>query len=156
MSIFSHKPNDYLCPFCLIAKGVEHKNIATKQSEIICHNSDTTAFISSRQWPNNPGHVIVIPNDHYENVFDFPPEKASQIQKTILAVALAMKRVYSCPGISTRQHNEPAGDQDVWHYHVHVFPRYVNDRLYETHWLKMDPNERSQFAKHLRDAIFEN
>jgi histidine triad (HIT) family protein len=29
-----------------------------------------------------------------------------------------------------RQHNEPAGNQDAWHYHVHVFPRYAGDALY--------------------------
>jgi diadenosine tetraphosphate (Ap4A) HIT family hydrolase len=31
---------------------------------------------------------------------------------------------------ASRQHNEPAGDQAVWHYHVHMFPRYVDDELY--------------------------
>lgn len=44
--------------------------------------------------------------------------------------ALALKAALSCDGISTRQQNEPAGDQDVWHYHVHVFPRYADDGLY--------------------------
>lgn len=42
------------------------------------------------------------------------------------------RETYGCDGISTRQHNEPDGDQDVWHYHVHVFPRYRGDGLYET------------------------
>jgi len=38
--------------------------------------------------------------------------------------------VDGCDGVSTRQHNEPAGNQDTWHYHVHVFPRYIDDGLY--------------------------
>ena len=47
-------------------------------------------------------------------------------------MALTMKVVYSCDGISTRQHNEPAGNQDVWHYHLHVTPRYKDDVFYST------------------------
>ena len=49
------------------------------------------------------------------------------------AFAVAMRETYGCSGISTRQHNEPAGNQDVWHHHVHVFPRYLNDQLYTRH-----------------------
>jgi histidine triad (HIT) family protein len=47
-------------------------------------------------------------------------------------MAVAIRSTYGCDGISTRQHNEPAGYQDVWHYHVHVFPRYTDDLLYGT------------------------
>jgi histidine triad (HIT) family protein len=41
-----------------------------------------------------------------------------------------MRATYGCDGTSVRQHNEPAGDSAVRHYHVHVFPRYVDDGLY--------------------------
>jgi diadenosine tetraphosphate (Ap4A) HIT family hydrolase len=47
----------------------------------------------------------------------------------VKAVSLAMKTVYACDGGSTRQHTEPAGNQDVWHYHVPVTPRYRDDRF---------------------------
>jgi hypothetical protein len=40
-----------------------------------------------------------------------------------------MRDAFGCEGISTRQHNGPAGNQDVWHFHLHVFPRYPNDGL---------------------------
>lgn len=54
-----------------------------------------------------------------------------------------------------RQHNEPGGGQDVWHFHVHVFPRQANDRLYETnsdtHLTTKD--ERAPYAKRLRTAL---
>ena len=55
--------------------------------------------------------------------------------------------------MSTRQHNEPAGYQDVWHYHVHVFPRYAGDELYATrdvYWPSAD--EMRAFADRLRAA----
>ena len=60
-----------------------------------------------------------------------------------------MRASYDCAGISTRQHNEPAGNQDVWHLHVHVFPRHHDDRLYEQHlatrWVT--PSEREPYAE---------
>ena len=66
-------------------------------------------------------------------------------------VAVAMRAAYACDGISVRQHNEPAGGQDVWHLHVHVFPRYDGDRLYERNlearWVATD--ERAGYARAL-------
>jgi len=47
-------------------------------------------------------------------------------------IAIAMKQAYRCDGISTRQHNETHGNQEVWHFHLHVYPRYQGARLYET------------------------
>ena len=62
---------------------------------------------------------------------------------------------YDCQGISTRQHNEPAGDQDVWHFHVHVYPRYDNDDLYKNHDRKafVDATARAPFAEKLRHFL---
>jgi histidine triad (HIT) family protein len=63
--------------------------------------------------------------------------------------------VYDCLGTSFRQHNEPAGYQEVWHYHLHVFPRYPNDNLYmrslERRWAA--PAEREPYAQRLRDYL---
>ena len=89
-----------------------------------------TAFIAPRWWPNNEGHVLIIPNAHFENLYELPRLYAHRIQDLSQDIALAFKQVYQCHGVSTRQHNEPAGNQDVWHYHLHVFPRYADDNLY--------------------------
>jgi len=59
--------------------------------------------------------------------------------------------VYKCDGVSTRQHNEPSGNQDVWHYHLHVFPRYKNDNLYKTDRRNSEPEERTEYAEKLRE-----
>lgn len=67
-------------------------------------------------------------------------------------MAIAFKRVYGCDGVSTRQHNEPAGNQEVWHYHLHVFPRYVDDDLYDLTAQRRltTPDERQPYADRLR------
>lgn len=52
-----------------------------------------------------------------------------------------------------RQHNEPAGNQDVWHYHLHVFPRFVNDKLYKSDRENTKPEERLEYAQKLRHYL---
>lgn len=54
-----------------------------------------------------------------------------------------------------RQHNEPDGNQDVWHFHVHVFPRYAGDNLYTNHENKrfVSLAERKVYADRLKAAL---
>ena len=138
-----------MCPFCLVAQGVENEHVYTTATDIVWQDEVTSAFIGSHQWPNNRGHVIIIPNRHYENIYDLPLDLATAIHERARAIAVAMKAAYGCDGISTRQHNEPAGNQDVWHYHLHVFPRYHGDRLYASERARMAPDERAACARRL-------
>jgi histidine triad (HIT) family protein len=128
--MFNHEPIGYVCPFCLLAQGSQ--DTYNSQQDIIYQDKLVTAFISPRWWPNNPGNVLIIPSKHFENIYDLPASYAYRIQDIAKEVAIALKEVYKCDGVSTRQHNEPAGGQDVWHYHLHVLPRYQGDNLYRS------------------------
>lgn len=156
--MYNHEPEDYVCPFCLIVKGIENEHVYTKQSDIIYRDNDITAFIASHWWPKTSGHVLVIPNEHYENVYDIPDEILSKVQVFGKKVALALKEVYPCDATSFRQHNEEHGNQDVWHYHLHVFPRYKEDNFYLTHNEKRrsEPEERLEYARKLREYFNQN
>ena len=68
-------------------------------------------------------------------------------------IAIAFKETYGCDGTSTRQHNEPGGNQEVWHYHVHVFPRYEGDGLYGARRRRTTPDERLVYADRLRSWL---
>ena len=151
--MYNHAPENYICPFCLLIEGIKNQHVYSVQSDIIYHNNIITAFIGSHQWPNNHGNVIVVPNQHYENIYDLPIHYAVDIHRAARMIALAMKAVYSCDGVSTRQHNEPAGNQDVWHYHLHVTPRYKDDQFYLTHREFMSVNERAKHAEKLRSYL---
>jgi len=85
-------------------------------------------------------------------MYALPASYAHRIQDIAKEVALAFKKVYKCDGVSTRQHNEPAGGQDVWHYHLHVFPRYENDNLYQNLSLAefVPFEQRNVYAERLR------
>lgn len=115
------------------------------------------AFVASHWWENNHGHVLVVPVLHYENLYELPDDVGADIFAMSRRIALALRRGYGCDGISTRQHNEPAGYQDVWHYHLHVFPRYGNDRLYPADGNKRlsTTEERVPFVAKLRKALTE-
>ncbi|HEX3814584.1 MAG TPA: HIT family protein [Mycobacteriales bacterium] len=128
--MFNHEPPDYHCPFCLLASG--GADGINNPRTIVARTDQALAVVSPRWWPRNHGHVLVVPTGHFENLYDIPTVAGHAVHDLVRQVARAMRRSYSCSGISTRQHNEPDGNQDVWHYHVHVFPRYPDDRLYES------------------------
>lgn len=113
--MYNHAPNDYACPFCLLVQGIKNEHVYSIQTDIVYHDDAITALIGSHQWPNNPGNTIIISNEHFENIYDLPVHFAPKIHGLARTLAPAMKTVYSCDGVSTRQHNEPAGKQDVWH-----------------------------------------
>ncbi|MCP4427770.1 MAG: HIT family protein [Chloroflexi bacterium] len=154
--MYNHAPDSYQCPFCLLIQGIKNENVESVYTDIICQNDVVTAFIGSRQWPRNPGNVIIVPNKHYENIYELPPQLAGAVQEAAQIIALMMKRTYHCDGISTRQHNEPAGNQDVWHYHLHVTPRFEDDRLYHTlatERMLMPSEERAWHAQQLKAQL---
>jgi len=129
--MYNHEPKDYDCPLCRIVKKQE--NPVTSYRDIVLQNELATAFIAGKWAISNPGHVIIIPNKHYENLYDIDEKYLQAASVMSKKIAIALKETYKCDGVSTRQHNEPAGNQDVWHFHLHVVPRYENDHMYENH-----------------------
>ena len=156
MSDYSHAPPDYVCPFCYLVQGRKHESVASTPEDIVTQDDEVTAFICTRWWTNNRGHVLVIPNQHIENIYSMPTHLLSRVQEVGREIAIAFKETYGCDGVSSRQHNEPAGYQDVWHYHLHVFPRYAGDRLYLESHRTAGPEERMPYAEKLRQWFQEN
>lgn len=150
---YTHVPAGYDCPFCRVGRADYSGSVLTRESDIVARTDEVTAFIASHWWTNNPGHVLIVPNAHYENIYELPVEVGGLIHAMARDVALAMKQAYGCDGISTRQHNEPAGNQDVWHYHLHVFPRFHGDDLYGSARRVTTAEERTPYAERLRAAF---
>lgn len=127
----------------------------TKASDVVLRAEGWTAFVASHWWPANPGHVLVVPDVHVENLYELPDSLGVGLVHLSRRIAVALKQAYGCDGTSTRQHNEPAGYQDVWHFHQHVFPRWRDDRLYERTGERAPApaDERARRAALLRDAL---
>ena len=147
------EPEGYDCPFCRVARGEDGR--WNTRADVVYRDNETTAFVGPKWWPRNEGHAIVIPNRHVEHLYDAPPELLGALYDTVRRVAIAIRASYGCDGTSTRQHNEPGAMQDVWHLHVHVFPRWEDDRLYErtgeARWVEAE--ERAPYAERLRAAL---
>lgn len=145
----SHEPEGYECPFCRLQSGVN--NEYNQPDDVVAVTELALALISPKWWPNNPGAVLVIPRAHHENLYSIPPVIGHAVWDLTQQVAVAVRNSYDCDGVSTRQYNEPVGSQDVWHLHVHVFPRWHDDRLYqrdaEARWV--EPSERATYAAKL-------
>ena len=138
-------------PFCVLVTGADNTSVESKQSDIFYRDDNIIAFISAGWWPNNPGSVLIIPKTHHRNIYDIPKTLYNAVNEFGRRLAVIMKREYECDGISFRQHNEAAGGQSVEHYHLWVFPRYHNDRLYQLYAEgSVVPVEmRNQYARRL-------
>jgi histidine triad (HIT) family protein len=153
--MYNHAPADYVCPMCAFVSGNPEPGWSIHE-DIVLEDDQVLALISSRWWPRNLGHVILVPKQHFENIFDLPDELGTPIHAAAKRIALALKATYNCNGVSTRQHNEPAGNQDLWHYHLHIFPRYTGDELYLTPRSEIretTPEERRPYAERLRNFL---
>ena len=136
----------------MIKDGIEGDYPYTKQADIFYKDSTLVAIIASHGWRTNKGHVLIFPTKHFENIYDIPEDTLSLISKFSKKVSIALKEVYKCEDITLRQNNEPAGDQDVFHYHLHVFPRYKDDNINQIKGLRVlgPEEERDRFASSLR------
>ncbi|WP_246613042.1 HIT family protein [Paractinoplanes bogorensis] len=150
--MFNHEPDGYECPFCRLVAGVDDPAGVNLTADIVRRNPLATAFVAPGWWPNNQGHVLVVSDAHHENLYDLPAEAGHAVHDLVREVAVAIRHTYDCAGVSTRQHNEPAGHQTAWHYHVHVFPRYPGDELYKSPSLPgfASPAARLPYARKLR------
>jgi len=151
--MYNHAPVDYKCPLCLTAQGVENENTMAKQADVFYRDDHVFGMINSKFVGNNPGHIIVVPIKHYENLYDIPKEVAHRIFDVSQQMALALKEVRNCDGVMTQQNNEPASGQHAFHFHLHVFPRFENDE-FEKNIMNVrvaDPSERLPYAETLRE-----
>lgn len=152
----SHAPEGYVCPFCGLVEGdVSHPGNRCELTDLVHQDEDVIVFMACDGFGPHEGHAMVCPARHYETLYDLPDAVLQRIALMARTVAVAMKRAWQPEGISTRQHNEPAGNQHVWHYHLHVFPRWADDMLYRQLRHPVEPEVRAVKARELRAALQE-
>lgn len=93
--------------------------------------------------PITKGHCLVIPKNHYTNIYDVDNQVLSEIIVASKAVACRMKEKLNCIGVNILQNNEKPAGQFVDHIHFHVIPRYENDGFH----VKEDRHELSSEEK---------
>jgi histidine triad (HIT) family protein len=108
------------CVFCAIIGG-------QAPAEVVFEDEETLAFMDIN--PANPGHTLVIPKRHVRNIYELGEETAAAVMKTVVSVARAIKRALHPDGMNLVQSNERAGGQEIFHFHIHVIPRWYGDGL---------------------------
>lgn len=152
MAIQSNAPENYICPICLGVQRIESDDTLMRSGDIVFQDDMVTVFINSFFVGKNAGHVIVVPNEHFESIYDLPVDYGHRIFDVARTASRALKEAYQCDGITIRQNNEPAGDQHAFHFHLHVFPRYINDgynAVQPEDKRLADQSERAEYAQKL-------
>ena len=130
------------CIFCKIVAG-------EIPAQRIDEDDQVLAFMDINPWTR--GHALVIPRTHSRSLYEIG---AADLERTALAaqrLALRMRDRLGCDGVNLINSCEPAAWQTVFHFHVHVIPRYDDDPLQlPTRPREADRDELARVAEELR------
>src|SRR3989344_6260920 len=130
------------CIFCKIVKG-EIDSIK------IFENEHVLAFLDVV--PQTKGHCLVVPKQHFENIFDIDKAFLQKIAVTAKDISEKIKNNLKADGIRLSQYNGRAAGQEIMHFHLHIIPRYAGDGISKdgigkAHPKKADVNELEKLA----------
>jgi len=108
------------CIFCKITRG-EIPSIKVAENDV--------AFAFMDINPIAPGHTLVIPKHHAENIYVTPDHASAAAMAMVSRVAAAVERAVQPEGINILQANGPGAKQSVFHTHFHIIPRSATDGL---------------------------
>lgn len=108
------------CIFCKISSGQAPASFVFESEEVF-------ALMSLDQ--PNPYKVLVVPRSHIENIYNLSAKDAAHIFQAMVKIARAIREVSGCDGLNLVQSNGRAGQQDVFHFHLHLVPRFYNDGI---------------------------
>ena len=108
------------CIFCKIVGG-------ELPAEVVDQDDHTVSFMDINPWTR--GHALVIPREHSPNLYEIGEQDLSHVGAAATRLALRMRERLACDGINLLNSCEPAAWQTVFHFHVHVIPRYDDDPL---------------------------
>ncbi len=121
---------DENCIFCKLANG----DIPTN---VIYEDDMFTVILDAS--PATRGHALILPKNHAANIYELPDETASKVFVLAKKLATHMTEVLGCDGFNVVQNNGEVAGQTVFHFHMHLIPRYTGDGNEEKlSWNHMD------------------
>jgi histidine triad (HIT) family protein len=109
---------DENCVFCKIANGV----IPSKTLY-----EDEKFRVILDLGPATKGHALILPKEHYANLYDLPEEYAGDVMKLAKKMVTKITDKLGCEGFNLVQNNGDLAGQTVFHFHLHMIPRYQAD-----------------------------
>ena len=108
------------CIFCKIAAG-------DIPSATIYEDNDFRVILDIE--PASKGHALILPKEHYANLYELSDELASKALSVAKKVITKMTGILGCDGYNVVQNNGEAAGQTVFHFHIHLIPRYKDDNV---------------------------
>jgi histidine triad (HIT) family protein len=115
-------------PDCIFCKIIEGEIPSAKVYE----DDDVYAFLDLGQVTK--GHTLVIPKVHQKNVYELTSDVAEKVFAAVPKIARAIKKQYLPIGMNLLNNNEEPAMQSVFHYHIHIIPRYGDQDGFDIHW----------------------
>ena len=109
---------DENCIFCKLANG----DIPTAT---LYEDDDFRVILDAG--PAAKGHALIIPKEHYANLYELPEETAGEVMKLAKKMTAQMTQRLGCEGFNQVQNNGELAGQTVFHFHMHLIPRYRDD-----------------------------
>ncbi|HAN09164.1 MAG TPA: HIT family protein [Clostridiales bacterium] len=106
------------CIFCKIVNGEIPSTTVYE---------DTEFKVILDKFPANIGHMLVIPKKHIENIFKISDEEAARVFAVVSEMAKKMQKNLEFEGLNIVQNNGSIAGQSVFHFHIHLIPRYKGD-----------------------------
>ena len=106
------------CIFCKIAAG-------EIPSASIYEDDDFRVILDIE--PASKGHALILPKEHYANLYELPEELAAKVLIVAKKVIASMTEIVGCDGYNVLQNNGEVAGQTVFHFHMHLIPRYKDD-----------------------------
>jgi len=79
--------------------------------------------------PAAKGHALILPKEHYDNLWELGKEESEKVMEIAAKVSKAQKKALGCDGVNILQNNGVAAGQTVFHFHMHLIPRYEDDNV---------------------------
>lgn len=136
---------DENCIFCRIADG-------EIPSETV-YEDDTFRVILDLN-PASRGHALILPKQHYRDICDLDEAVAARILPLAAKIGAAMKESLGCAGFNVVQNNGVEAGQTVFHFHVHIIPRYENGPVMIA-WMpgEISPEELTETGAAIRSTL---
>ena len=113
------KMKDDNCIFCKLANG----EIPTAT---LYEDEDFRVILDAS--PASKGHALIIPKEHYANLYELDDDKAAKVMVLAKKMITKLTGILHCDGYNIVQNNNEAAGQTVFHFHMHLIPRYRNGK----------------------------
>lgn len=129
------------CIFCQVINKEVSSNVIDENESVI--------VITSLE-----NHPLIITKKHIKDIYELDDENGAEVMKEAIKISKAVKNALNCDGINLVQSNEAAAGQDVFHFHLHIKPRWVKDDV-NLQWStqSVESEARKEMTEKIKESL---